>query len=536
MNAMDNNNFTVPSENRGASVRLLPFAQMVLDTINPDPALREDILHPQPLRPVCDAECMEAFRERMEIAAEAGEKIMIAGDYDCDGMMATAIMRQGLSQMGLETGYSIPDRLKEGYGLSERTVQLAADKGYSLIITVDNGVSAHAALEKAKELDVEVIVTDHHLYEVEPDCSLLVHPRTMGFPFEELCGAAIAFECMRALGQNDRRFLIWAAIASISDCMRVANETRSIIQQGLAELNRAGEMHINPFVRQYPINEEDVSFQIAPRVNAIGRLSERANPNTFVRYLETTAPEPVAKYAAQVSEINELRKDMTQDLYARALVDVNPLDSIIFISNPAFHEGIVGLAAGRLSSRTEKPVIMATPNGDILKCSMRGQPGFHCLNFLKEYDGFTALGGHAQAAGFSLPIEKEEEFRKFLRRQIALHPAPPVIKPHILIAPEQVTVDNVLSLDALRPFGTGFKLPDFEIDHPFIMRTYDMSQGRHRKFTLEKNVQAIHFNQTSTDRAAKPDQIEKLIGTLSVSTYNGRRSADFLVDEIVYTR
>lgn len=513
---------------------LEPFARMVLNSIDPDEALRDEILNPKPLRDIQHQKPLQEFAARIALARERGEKVLVAGDYDCDGMMSTAIMSQGLRKYGLQTGFYIPDRLKEGYGLSSKTVEMARQKGYSLIVTVDNGIAAKNALQTARDEGISVIVTDHHLLQETPDCDVLVHPQLLDKPFHTLCGAAIAFECMRALGIEEEKFLIYAAVASISDCMEVRGETRSIIQKGLEALNAHGEIHLNHFVRSYPINETEVSFQIAPRINAIGRLCDQANANTFIRFLDLDDPMQIQKYAAQVSDLNEKRKAMTHDAVSRAMLSVPVLAPVLFMEDDSFHEGIIGLVAGQLSSRFDKPAIVCTKNGDDLKCSMRAPAGFHCLQIVGGFDGFTALGGHAQAAGFTIPSDQKNAFEDYLRRASIEVREEERMKKTIRIEPVQVTWQNVQSLDRLRPFGPGFVLPQFEIDQPAIIRTFDLSEGKHRKFALPGGVQALNFNQTSMDQAASPDEIERLIGTLSISTWNGRRKADFIIDEIEY--
>lgn len=521
-------------EHDPAFLKLSPFAQDVLAAMDADDELLEEVLYPKGLAPICKAGCMNEFVKRIESAKENGETILIAGDYDCDGMMATAILHKALGKLGLAVRYHIPDRIREGYGLSTATVEKAKEDGASLIITVDNGVAAHAALEKARELEVDVIVTDHHLIAKEPDCLSLVHPQRMGDVFADLCGAGVAFECARAIGCADIDQLIYAAIASISDCMSVRRQTRSIIQQGLRALNTTREIHLAPFVRSFPVRESDVAFQIAPKINAIGRLSDRANANCFINYLSCMDENKVLRYASKVEELNSERKAMTRKAFERALVEVSPFSKVILISTLDLHEGIVGLVAGQLSSKFEKPAIVCTNRDGLLKCSMRAPEGMHCMEILEGFDGYLSIGGHAQAAGFSLKADRMEEFREYLQKKAAAMPMQAAAKKTIPLDPYSVDAQSVQSLDALRPFGSGFELPPFEMNHPSIVSSFDLSEGLHRKFRLASGLQAIHFNQTSMDAAAPAESIEKMIGTLSVSVWNGWRSAEFLIDEIVY--
>ncbi len=502
--------------------------------MNPDPELAKQVLHPAGLYPISQSENMKQFVMRIEKAKTNQEKVLITGDYDCDGIMSTAIFTQGLKAYGIDTGYYIPDRIKEGYGLKSKTVEMAVDKGYSLIVTCDNGVKAEAALEKAGELGIDVIVTDHHLLPEKVDCAILVHPDVLEDPFKTLCGAGVAFECIRSLGIADDRFTMWAAMASVADCMEVRGQTRALIQEGIALFNQKGEPHLDPFVRAKPITERDAAFQIAPRINSVGRLADRANVNTFVRYLEASNPNVIARYASQVIEMNETRKRLCEQVYVKSQILIHPLWNVLLAMDPDFHEGVIGLAAGNLCSQYGKPAIVCTKCENGYKGSMRGPKGFHCLDFLSGFDGYAALGGHAQAAGFTVKEEAWKEFEDFVLKAGKSFSWTPAKENVIDIAPEEVTVENVRSLDAFRPFGPGFELPRFRLDNPKILNTFDLSGGTHRKFTLRNGLQAIHFNQSGSDAGSDPGEILAFIGTLSISKFRQKESADFLIDEIIY--
>lgn len=510
------------------------FIEKVLKTMTCKPSQLKEVFGVQPLAPPSNSVMMNAFKERIKKAIENKEKILVAGDYDCDGMMSTAIFVQGFQALGLKTGYYIPDRMKEGYGLSAQTVQMAANKGYSIIVTCDNGVKAHEALTKAKELKIEVIVTDHHLIQEEVNAKILIHPSTLEESFYSLCGAGIALECMRALKQDTNRFYIWAAMASIADCMEVFGQTRAIIQKGLSLFNQEGEIHLDPFVRAKPIDERDAAFQIAPKINALGRLCDRAKANSFVRYLEISNNFIIQDYANKVCELNEVRKALTKQIYGKAQLFINPLRPILLAYDPSFHEGIIGLAAGNLTSQFNKPAIVCTVSESGYKCSMRAPKGFHCVEFLNDFSHYSTLGGHAQAAGFSVPFAYWKEFEEFLNKQSYEYKWNLETTLPIEIEPEELTLENIHALDCLRPFGTGFELPLFRISQPKIVNTFDLSQGLHRKFTLNGGLQALHFNQGSMEAAMDINTIEAFIGRPSINRFNGKEKVDFLIEEIIY--
>lgn len=513
---------------------LSAFARQVLAFIEPDVSRQNLFVTEAKLVDPCTSEAMNRFVLRLEQARSNQEKVLVAGDYDCDGILSTSIMTYALQDYGLQAGYYIPDRIREGYGLSCATVRLAKEKGYSLIITVDNGVKAFEAMETARELGIEVIITDHHLIEEPVEDCLLLHPATLGDPFSTLCGSGIAFECARALGQGQDRFLVWAAIASIGDCMEVTGQTRAIITQGLRLFNQSPDAHFRPFVRSLPITENDAAFQIVPKINAIGRMAHKANPNTFVRYLNTHNPAAIDDYAGKLIALNEQRRELSEQTCERALTLITPYHSVLLAMDPSFHEGVIGLAAGSICTRFGKPAIVCTESDKGIKGSMRAPAGFHCMDFLRQFDGYAALGGHAQAAGFTIAPDRYEDFRTFVVQQGRQFDWEPVPVKAMDINPEDITVENVRSLDVLRPFGTGFEPPRFMLENPPIISSFDLSAGRHRKMMLSNQVAMLHFNQTSSDLAQKTEDIETVYGTMSLSTFRNQVSADFLIDEIVY--
>ena len=221
--------------------QMTELTKKVLEFLEPDQTKWEYWISKQELHPVSKVDCMERFKARVLKAVDNKEKIIVAGDYDCDGITATTIMVSGLRSLGLECGFYIPDRIKEGYGLSEATVSLAHKKAYSLIITVDNGIKSKQALALAKELSMDVIVTDHHTMDEDVNCDIVVHPDFMEPCFSTLCGAGVAYECMRILGVDNDYLLQLAGLASISDMMIVKGQTRSLIQNALRLMNQTHE-------------------------------------------------------------------------------------------------------------------------------------------------------------------------------------------------------------------------------------------------------------------------------------------------------
>ncbi|MBP3853488.1 MAG: DHH family phosphoesterase, partial [Erysipelotrichaceae bacterium] len=438
------------------------LVKKVLSQREPDPSKWEQWTQPNQLAPVSESACIQTFVSMCEEIKHNHEKVLVAGDYDCDGILATTIMVKGLRSFGIECGFYLPDRIVEGYGLSKATVQSAHSKGYSMIITVDNGVTAFEALQQAHEYGIKTIVTDHHKIDREVLCDCLVHPSKMEETFFSLCGAGVAYECIRALGLDTDYLLELAAVAGIGDVMIVKGQTRAHIQQGLALLEKNRETHICSLLDSGIINEENIAFQVVPKLNAVGRLSNLANVNNVVRYFLSEDYREISSYKNQIVNINNQRKQLSQEMVNFAQSKIKEHDPLIVIADASFHEGIIGLVAGSVCNQYQKPAIIMCKNRDGYKASMRSVNGFDCMEFLKEYPHFVQLGGHAQAAGFFLNLQDYESFIEYLKERIRTYQWEPEVYSSISVKAEELTVEEIKSLDLLRPFGPGFEKPLFE--------------------------------------------------------------------------
>ena len=514
--------------------KISTLAQRVLERLEPDSSRWPDWIEKKPLYSVSQSECMAQFVQIIQRAKENKEKIFIAGDYDSDGILATTIMVSGLRSIGIECGFYIPDRIKEGYGLNEEMVQAANRKGYSILITVDNGVKAQDALSFAHDLQMTTIVSDHHMIDEEIDCDVFIHPTSLEDCFSTLCGAGIAYECIRALGVDTTYHLELACVASVADVMVVTGQTRRIIQQGLLALNEKKERHIIKFVTDSTLNEVSLGFQVSPKLNAIGRLSNMANVNNVVRYFLSEDENEINHLSAQITEINERRKHMSSSMCEYARRKVKASDSIVLICESNFHEGIIGLVAGDIQSQTQKPVIIGARNQNGYKMSMRSPKGFHCMEFLKPFKGFQTIGGHAQAAGFSMDLNAFSDFETFIHQRIQEYKWTVETMDTIPINPVDIDTKSIESLDVLRPFGPGFECPIFEIERPMIKSFFDIQNRKHRRYTLQSGLTCMRFNQPSSEVEKSVNSIVSFVGKLQINQYQGRKQANFIIDEIKY--
>lgn len=493
--------------------------------------------HTLDLYPVSQTENMKTFVQLVQQAKENGQKVIVAGDYDCDGIMATSIMVYGLRQFGLECGFYIPDRITEGYGLSETLVKQAHAKEYEVLITVDNGVSAHDALHLAKEFGMIRIVTDHHKIENDVDCECLVHPGTMEAVFSSLCGAGVAYECMRALGVDDDYLLEMACVASIGDVMRVTGETRAIIQQGILRLEKDRRNQIVSLLDTYSsINEENIAFQVVPKLNAVGRLSNLGNVNNVVRYFLSTDFQECASYREQIVHLNNQRKQKSQEMVSLAKSKLHPQEDVLIVADSSFHEGIIGLVAGSLCHEFDKPTIILSKNDNGYKASMRSPEGFDCIEFLRDFDSFEQIGGHSQAVGFFVNLEDYPAFVQYVKERYPSYQWHKQEKETVPVTEQDLTLEDIRSLDVLRPFGPGFENPLFELKDPFVQRIIPIQNGKHGKYLLYGGLSCMNFNQSQRDRNISTTDIQSFIGRAQVNTLRNRVEPTFIIEEIVSKR
>lgn len=510
------------------------LAQKVLSMLEKDQTKWAEWTQLKDLYPVSESDAVKGFVDIIKQAKKGQDKVIVAGDYDCDGIMATTIMVRGLRKFGIECGFYIPNRIREGYGLNVDTVRLAHQRGYKIIVTVDNGVKASKALSLAKELGMKVIVTDHHTIEEDVNCELLVHPTVMEEQFHTLCGAGVAYECIRALRTDTEYELELACVASIGDVMQVTNQTRAIIQNGLKVLNREKENHLFAFASDRILNETSVGFQIVPKLNAVGRLSNLGNVNNVVRYFLSEDLKEITSMQAQINHINDLRKKMSEQMCKDALKKCHTSQPILFVNDASFHEGIIGLVAGSLSSSYQKPVIVMTNNEQGFKASMRAPDGFDCMEFLKDFSGFQEIGGHKQAAGFSIDLQDLDEFVKYIRQKIQVYSWQAKPLDTLLVNEEDISIASIESLDVMRPFGPGFVCPLFELNDVQIKSVFDIQNGKHRKFTLQSGLQCMNFNQSDLDRDKSVISIAGFIGNVQINQYRGKKQATFIIEKIKY--
>ena len=466
------------------------------------------------------SECVQKACRRIIEAKNHNEKVMIAGDYDADGVCSTAIMKDVLDQLGIINGYYIPDRFKEGYGLRPETVQKAYDKGYTLIITVDNGVKALEAIKLAKALGIEIIVTDHHQIEEEVPADILVHPTLMEPEFAYLSGAGTALEISRFLLHDCPKHTALAAIAAIGDVMPLYRQTRVIVRNGLRALHDGALPSAAVLVRAgQTIDETAVAFQIVPKLNSVGRMNDISNVNTLVPFLLSTDLLQIQTYAAQLETVNTARRTLSASMADKASAMQTDMDFPVLF-DASFHEGLCGLVAGRIANQLHKPCLVLAESNGLIKGSGRSVPGFNLFAFFSEgFDELSAFGGHEQAVGLSFPASDLETFCMKVQKKMSAsgfaYQEPEQTAIHI--PSEEITLSNIMDLQILSPYPHDIMPPLFavhDLNAEIVLQSAKVT--KYRFAGTGSDFDGVLFKFRNIDTVENPDWV---IGRLSINKW-----------------
>lgn len=419
---------------------------------------------------------MDKAVECIRDAIAKGETIAVFGDYDVDGVTATAILLTYLKKCGAKTTYYIPDRHGEGYGLNVAAISELA-KTAQLLITVDCGITSAHEVAVARSLGMRVIVTDHHqIPEQLPQCEAVLNPLLGSYPFRRLCGAGVAFKLVQALGGMEAIEPLWelAALATVADIVPLMDENRVIVSFGLKALNQSNRPGIVALIESaglagQMINSGHIGFQIAPRINAGGRL---ALASRGVELLTTRSMTIAREIAAELESENIQRRELEMDIFRQAdemvAEQVDFLrDRAIVLSGEGWNPGVIGLAASRLVEKYRWPVILFSQDGDTCVGSARSIPGvnIHAALVGCGKEMFERFGGHAQAAGLTILTAKMPEFKRMLNRVLNAHIEPEAYLPtqeyDLELEMSEIDEELIKSFGSLQPTGFGNPSPVF---------------------------------------------------------------------------
>ena len=494
-----------------------------------------------------------------------GKKIRIIGDYDIDGINATYILLEGLQHLGADVDIDIPDRMKDGYGLNQTLIENAFKDGIDTIVTCDNGIAAREEIAYAKRLGMAVVVTDHHEVPYEetedgkryilPPADAVVDPKQQdcAYPFQELCGAAVAYKLIEAMFEvsgedvEDVDYLMEnVAIATVGDVMDLVGENRIFVKQGLDMLKRTRNLGLKSLIECTKINVDQITayhigFVIGPCLNASGRLD---TAKRALELLRATSKKEADILAGDLKALNDSRKDMTAQAVEQAiqLIEDTQLkdDNVLVVYLPDCHESLAGIVAGRIRERYYKPTFVITRTEEGLKGSGRSIDAYHMyeeLNLCKQF--LTKFGGHKLAAGLSLEEKDLEEFRIALNSNAMLteEDLVPKISIDMQLPFSYVNEDMISQLSLLEPFGKGNTKPVFVEKELEILdaRVVGKNQNVLRmevRDTTGQRMEAMYFGDVQKFReyfAEKEDEKATFIYYPTMNEYQGRKKIQIVV-------
>lgn len=497
---------------------------------------------------------MEIAVNRMLQAMEQKEKIMIYGDYDVDGITSISVLQKFLKERGMEVDSHIPNRLEEGYGLNKEAVKAIYDKGYRLMITVDCGISATEEIEYANSLGITTIVTDHHepLDELPKALAVIDAKRKDNkYPFNQLAGVGVVFKLIQAIGmklgleeKEYLKYLDLVCVGTISDIVPLVDENRVIAKLGLKLVNVTKNLGLKCLLEvagYKKIDASTISFGIAPRVNACGRMGHETEALDI--FLSEDLQE-VQALSMKLNEYNKIRQETEKSIVENALtmIEQNKENekSAIVLGSKGWHHGVIGIVSSKITDLYFKPSILVSFEDGIAKGSGRSVPGFDlhealckCSKYLEKY------GGHEMAVGLTLKEENFENFKNAFEevaKQGNVEGILPVIYVDGMVNSEDMKPEFIKQLEQLEPFGEGNKVPLFAYKGLKINSIRALTDGKHLKLTLKDDnliIDAIGFNMGHlVDDYRIEDKVD-VVGVLEINSFNGMEQVQINLKDIM---
>lgn len=521
------------------AIEQLVLARQLATAESLDTFAKEETIHHDPFL----FSEMSKIITRINEAIDQGEPILIYGDYDADGVTGTSILVRCLRELGALVDYYIPNRFYEGYGPNEDAFMQAIADGYQLVITVDNGIAGVDEAEILLEHGVDLIITDHHqVKETLPRAYAILHPELdENYPFHHLSGAGVALKVAEALLQEviPEDFYAIAMLGTIGDVVPLIDENRSIVKRGLAALRETEIEGLNAMMdlagtEKSEVTEVNVGFELCPRLNAPGRMDEAA---LSVECLIAESEEEAKLIADQIESFNSERQKVTQKVLEEAtkLVDAKTLakKKVVILYSPNWHEGILGIVAGRLAKQWQKAVFVVTDDHEgFLKGSARAVEGYHLFELLNKcQDLIERFGGHALAAGITFAPENLQALEDKMNELLQEVEVTPSLQVDLSLPLSDLNVSFVEQLSILAPFGEGNRPPVIELKNVYVKNVKPIGNKlQHLKFTLyqeKHSVDVIAFNQASLAMYLTPDTLFSFVGEVKINEWNGNRSVQF---------
>src|SRR6266446_3726450 len=496
---------------------------------------------------------------RLLRAIDRAERILVYGDYDVDGTTGTAVLLRALNLLGAQTGFHVPHRFTEGYGIQQAALQKAVAEGYKLAISVDCGIRAHEPLYWARDNGLDVIITDHHLPdegEGVPPAHAVLNPNQKGcnYPDKNLAGVGVAFKLVHALFRERGReaqvnaFLKIVAIGTVADVAKLTGENRTIVALGLKDLAKA----TNPGLRALmevsgcgdgsSLTAYDVGFRIGPRINAAGRMDAA---RAVVELFSTRDTEEARRLAKHLDTRNQERKEVQRQIFELAMAELETADRgpansyVAVIAGEGWHRGVIGIAASKISERINRPCVVLSIDGGLAHGSGRSIEPYHLLNGLTSCaDLFDKFGGHSHAAGITLKPGRIGELRRRLNEHAAACLTAEDLQPCVYVdaelPTEEITFELVRELQALEPYGAGNSRPVFLARHLCIASEPRLIGQRHLKMCVRgpkgRPLETIWWQGTEQLDAVKNGS--EMAYTIETSNWTGETFLQLSVQDV----
>ena len=499
---------------------------------------------------------MDRAASRIDRALRAGEHMAVFGDYDVDGITATAILVDYLRRRGGQVSHYIPRRIEDGYGLSADAMRTLHERGVSLVITVDCGITGVEEVDFAATLGMDVVVTDHHECKDElPRAAAVVDPHRPDcpYPFKHLAGCGVALKLVLALGGEEQaeelltRYCPLAAVGTVADVMRMAGENRTIVARGLAHITDNDFIGLQALLRETGLDQKEITsvqigYVLAPRINAAGRMGEA---DRAAELMLCKDPATARALARELCELNRQRQAVEQEIYAQAIemIETLPADErhALVLADHQWHQGVVGIVASRLSEKYACPSFMIHISGHTGKGSCRSWGGFNLFAALEECsDLLLGFGGHELAAGFTIEEDKIPAFRRRMNqcvlRFMGGRPAASALDVDVVLRrPELVMLWEVEQLRRLEPYGNGNERPLFSLLGVTLDRIQGVGQNRHLKLRLSKGtaqMEGIFFSVTPQQCPCQAGERVDVAFYLQVNEFRGSRTVQLQVVDL----
>lgn len=486
--------------------------------------------------------------DRVHEAIARNEKILVFGDYDADGVSSTTLILKVLQELGANCDYYIPNRFTEGYGPNEDAFKEAYKNGFTLIITVDTGIASVIEATVAKQLGIDLIITDHHEPQEQlPDAFAIIHPKcSPDYPFQDLAGVGVAFKfAEQLLGYFPKKHLDLVAIGTIADLVPLVNENRILAFYGLHALSLSNNPGIKALKRickiEGNVTEEDVGFLIGPRINAVGRLQDA---DLAVQLLMTEDQSAAEQIAEEIQGINQERQQIVSSIVKEAeeMVDPNEKRGVIIVAKEGWNQGVLGIVASKLVRKYERPAIVLAikPGTSEAKGSARSIPAFDLFaNCMEVRNLFTNFGGHAQAAGMTIPLENlqqiQNELNNLIIQQLSEEDFKQVIEVSDIISISEINEKLVDNINRLAPFGMKNPKPVFQIKEIPTDARQIGSAKNHLKLQFKENaaqLEGIGFGMGELFPHISQQTAITIIGELGINEWNGNKKPQIVMQDM----